>query len=133
MKTKIIAVLIALSGIVCSVSAQSNNTLRGPQNNSGSNSNNSTGTNTGNQQVNNTPATPKTQPQLDLSGKLLTENNLRYVYNEVAKTKEYQAFAKKVNTKVGNSKVGKKVNSFRAFLQRVGLAKKTSPAKKSSK
>lgn len=133
MKTKIIAVLITLSGIICSVSAQSGSPLRGPQNNSGSNSNNSTGTNTGSQQANTPPATPKTQPQLDLSGKLLTENNLRYVYNEVAKTKEYQAFAKKVNTKVNNSKVGKKVNSFRSFLQRIGLAKKTTAPKKSSK
>lgn len=131
MKTKVFAVMVSLSVYFCTqLSAQ---TLSGMHGKKGDSSPTPPVTNTTNNTTNNSPAKPKTQPQLDLSGKILTENNLRYVYNEVAKTKEYQAFAKKVNTKVNNSKVGKKVNSVRAFMQRIGLTKKTTAPKKSSK
>lgn len=120
-----IAVIVALNASFCTgLLAQSSN----PRGNSGSSSNGNTVINT---PVNTPTPAPATQP--NLNGNLLSQQNLQFVLNQVAKSKEYQNLKKNVTTKVNNSKVGKKVSSFKSFLQRIGLAKKTVAPKKTTK
>jgi len=129
MKTKIIAVIVALNASFCTAmlaqSSNPSNSLRGGNGNS----------NNGN--IVNTPpvATPTPAPtsQPNLNGNLLSQQNLQIVLNQVAKSKEYQNLKKNVTTKVNNSKVGKKVSGFTRFLQNIGLAKKPVVPKKTTK
>ncbi len=132
MKTKIIAVIVALNASFCTgLIAQGNvNTMHGNKGSSG----NGTATPAP------APATIPTNTnavqkpaQLNLNGNLLTQQNLQIVLNQVAKSKEYQNLKKNVTTKVNNSKVGKKVSGFTRFLQNIGLAKKPIVPKKTTK
>jgi hypothetical protein len=124
MKTKAIAVLVVLSSYFCAASySQSSEGLRG-----GSNTGNSQPTTPVNNGNNNTVA----QPTPAASPSVFSNSTLNGVVNEVRKTKEYQAFEKQVMAKVNNSKVGKKASSFKRFLQRIGLAKKTVVPRKAS-
>ena len=123
MKTKIIAVIVALNANFCTVlMAQGNlNTMHDGKGNS---------SNTATPVATPAPA-PTNQPSLN--GQLLSQQNLQYVITQVAKSKEYQNLKKNVTTKVNNSKVGKKVSGFTRFLQNIGLAKKPVVAKKTTK
>lgn len=67
---------------------------------------------------NNTTPTPAASPSI------FSNQTVNGIYKEVLKSKEYKALAKKLQTRINATKVGKKANSFRAFLQRIGLAKK---------
>lgn len=127
MKTKIIAATMALSAAFCTV-VMAQGDLRGNSGNSSGNSTNTATSNTGNNNTTHSASRPQ-QPQLDLNGKLFTENNLMYVYNEVSKTKAYKDFKNKVNAKINASKP---VSGFTRFLQKIGLAKKSAPAKKAT-
>lgn len=116
MKTKIIAVLVALIAGNCAVVMAQNGT--NVSNSQRGNTNNNT-------TVNNTPVvTPAPSPQANTNGSLLSQQNLQLIYAQVAKSKEYQNLKKNITNRVNNSKVGKKVSNFRRFLQRIGLAKK---------
>jgi hypothetical protein len=123
MKTKVIAVIVVLSTSFCAAAYSQNiGDLKGgnntqptpapPVNNNGVNNNTN---NNGN-----ATATPA----------ILSNQTIYGVYNELAKTKEYQAFEKKVKAKVNATKVGKSASRFRVFLQQIGLVKKT-PVRKS--
>ena len=119
MKTKIIAVIVVLSISFCANSYGQIGGLKG-----GNNSQPTPPVNNGVNNNNTTP-TPNASPAI------LSNTTINGVINEVRKTREYQAFEKRVKAKVNATKVGKGANRFRSFLQRIGLAKRpAAPARK---
>lgn len=122
MKTKVIAVMVVLSSYFCAASFGQSNIggLKGGSNNNSSPS----------QPVNNTVVTPTPTPAA--SPNLFNNPTLNAVYSTVVRSQEYQAVKNKVVAKVNATKVGKKVSSFKRFLQRIGLAKKPVVVRKSS-
>ena len=118
MKTKVIAVIVVLSTCFCAAAYSQN--IGGLK---GGNNSQPTPNPPVNNSVNNTATpTPAASPSI------FSNQTVNGIYKEVLKSKEYKALAKKVQARVNATKVGKKANSFRAFLQRIGLAKK--PARK---
>lgn len=119
MKTKIIAVIVVLSISFCANIYGQIGGLKG-----GNNSQPTPPVNNGVNNNNTTP-TPNASPAI------LSNTTINGVINEVRKTREYQAFEKRVKAKVNATKVGKGANRFRSFLQRIGLAKRpAAPARK---
>jgi hypothetical protein len=120
MKTKIIAVIVVLSISFCANSYGQIGGLKG--------GNNSQPTPPVNNGVNNNTTTT---PTPNASPAILSNTTINGVINEVRKTREYQAFEKRVKAKVNATKVGKGASNFRKFLQRIGLAKRpAAPARK---
>jgi hypothetical protein len=114
MKTKIIAVIVVLSISFCAnIYGQRDGNVSSP-------------TPSANNGVNN-----NTKPTPNASPAILSNTTINGVISEVRKTKEYQAFEKRVKAKVNATKVGKGASKFRKFLQRIGLAKRpATPARK---
>lgn len=117
MKTKVIAVIVILSSYFCAAAYSQNGGLKGGTNTQPTPTPpvNNTGVNNSNTSNSNTTASPA----------ILSNQTLNGIYNEVVKTKEYQAFEKQVRAKVNGTKVGKSASRFRAFMQRIGLVKRT--------